>query len=672
MSNILSTYVDIRSNMKRAVRHRTLSVITMGIMLVSFCPFALRAQFRLAATDTIQIYGSNDFPPYEFIDDNGQPAGFNVDIMKALMHDLALPYKITSVKWASVLQAYKEGKADIIMGMSYSPERAKTYRFGLSYASIYQNSIYRQGTSSFRTFEQLRGKKVMIEKGDLLEDLARNKGLSKEIILINNFDSALHALSNGAADALLCSRDVARFFIDKEHINNLELKDLEVFPKEYGYAVRNSHLLTAMDGALMRMKENGTYEKIYDKWFTEYGSQRILHIIYILIPGIVLCFIIFYLFIYLLRRKVESAKQIINSQSLRLTMALKSGNINVWEYDVSQKLFVKVYYSDLPEDGVSYDAALNLFYPDDRDLFVDALKSMARGEQPPKRLRLRKKSVFGSKWRNIEMEFAQVFNKSGKVESIIGTNRDITKEIEIMKQLEAEKEKAQVADRLKSSFLANMSHEIRTPLNSIVGFSNLLQTTTDEEMKKNYARIINTNNEQLLHLINDILELSEIESGIVRLQEEEFDLAESFNTIAATFSQRCTNPNKQFKVINPYQKCIIRADLRRITQILNNFVANAIKYTLSGTITMGYSLEDGGLRLYVEDTGIGIDESEKSRIFKRFEKLDTFSQGTGLGLTICKAITDSCKGKIGFTSRKGEGSTFWAWIPVEGEGIGER
>lgn len=658
--------------MKRAIRHHTLSIITIGIMLLSFYPSVSRAQFRLGISDTIQIYGSNDFPPYEFVDDKGMAAGFNVDIMKTLMHDLALPYKITVVTWSSVLQAYKDGKADIIMGMSFSPERAKTYRFGLSYASIYQNAIYRQGSPPIRKFEQLRGKKVMIEKGDLLEDLARSNGLSKEIVFINNYDSALRVLSAGQADALLCSGYVARFYMNKAGITNLELKDLEVFPKEYGYATQNSHLLTAMDGALMRMKENGTYEKIYNKWFTDYTAQHIFHFIYWLIAGLILSIVIFYLFIYLLRRKVNAAKQIISSQTLRLKLAIKAGKINVWEYNVKQKIFLKVYYSDLPEDGISYDEAVSLIYPDDRQLFVNTIESLAHGDTTPERIRLRKKSVFGSKWRNIEMEFAQVLNKDGEVESVIGTNRDITNQIAILHQLESEKEKAQAADRLKSAFLANMSHEIRTPLNSIVGFSNLLQSTTDEERKKAYVRIINTNSDLLLQLINDILDLSEIESGVVKLQEEEFDFAISFNEITAALSQRCTSPDVQFTAINPYQNYVIRADHRRISQLLYNFGTNAIKYTPKGTIKMGYSFEDGGLRLYVEDTGIGISESEKDRIFKRFEKLNDFAQGTGLGLSICKAITDTYNGKIGFTSQKGEGSTFWAWLPVEGEGIGER
>ena len=233
--------------------------------------------------------------------------------------------------------------------------------------------------------------------------------------------------------------------------------------------------------------------------------------------------------------------------------------------------------------------------------------------------------------------------------------------------MEREKETAQQADKLKSAFLANMSHEIRTPLNAIVGFSELLQTTEDVNMRKEFMNIINNNNELLLRLIGDILDLSKIESGLMELKLESFDLADAYKETFMALKQRCTNPEVEFIGHNPYKSCLVKLDKNRLVQVGTNFITNAIKHTDKGRITMGYSYIDGGIKLYVEDTGHGIPKEKQHKLFQRFAKLDDFTQGTGLGLAICKAITDAQGGKIGMESDEGQGSKFWAWFPCEAE-----
>ena len=174
--------------------------------------------------------------------------------------------------------------------------------------------------------------------------------------------------------------------------------------------------------------------------------------------------------------------------------------------------------------------------------------------------------------------------------------------------------------------------------------------TEDQEEKEEFIQIINANNELLLKLINDILDLSKIEAGSVELKYENFDLAVYFNELAASMHRRVVNPQVRLVPVNPYETCTVRLDKNRLAQILTNFVTNAIKYTSKGTIEMGYEKIDENIRLYVRDTGIGIPEDKKDKVFHRFEKLDEFAQGTGLGLSICKAIVEACRGEIGFES----------------------
>lgn len=257
-----------------------------------------------------------------------------------------------------------------------------------------------------------------------------------------------------------------------------------------------------------------------------------------------------------------------------------------------------------------------------------------------------------------------VFDAVKDVTNFLYKIEDITKWEKINSELVRAKEEAERSDKLKSSFLANMSHEIRTPLNAIVGFSELLAEEPELIHKEEYAKIIQSNNNQLLRLIGDILDLSKIESGLIELKYEKFDMVSVFHNVYESFKQKMTDSKVKLLCDSPYAKCIVNLDKNRMVQVLSNFLGNAIKYTPSGHIKMGYSYEDKGIRLYVEDTGIGIAKDKYDKVFVRFEKLDTFAKGTGLGLSICKAIADVKHGHIGFTSEEGKGSTFWVWFPT--------
>lgn len=263
----------------------------------------------------------------------------------------------------------------------------------------------------------------------------------------------------------------------------------------------------------------------------------------------------------------------------------------------------------------------------------------------------------------IEVFATPVYSDLGEIEGVVIRVDDVTERQQMIGELEKARKQAEQSDKLKSAFLANMSHEIRTPLNAIVGFSDLLMITDNPAEKEEYSKIININNELLLKLINDILDLSKIEAGSVELKYEEFDLAVYFDELATSMQWRIKNPQVRLVSVNPYTVCMVKLDKKRFAQILTNYVTNAIKYTPEGTIEMGYEKVEEGIRIYVRDTGIGIPEDKKDKVFYRFEKLDEFAQGTGLGLSICKAIVEACEGSIGFESEYGKGSFFWAVLP---------
>lgn len=227
-------------------------------------------------------------------------------------------------------------------------------------------------------------------------------------------------------------------------------------------------------------------------------------------------------------------------------------------------------------------------------------------------------------------------------------------------------EVAKDSGRMKSAFMASMTHELRTPLNAIVGFSNILEAVGDCEERAEYVRIIQNNSEMLQRLINDVIESSSFATDVpITIHPRQVDFALAFEDIFMTLNTRMTNPAIAFIKDNPYTTYPVSLDVERIQQVLTNFVINAIKFTESGHIRLGYREQDGGLYFYCEDTGRGIPKDKQSSIFQRFVKLDEFVQGTGLGLAVSKSIAARMGGRIGVNSEGlGHGSTFWIWIPL--------
>ena len=249
---------------------------------------------------------------------------------------------------------------------------------------------------------------------------------------------------------------------------------------------------------------------------------------------------------------------------------------------------------------------------------------------------------------------------------ILYTAWDITDQKILERKLRLAKEEAEESNRIKSAFLANMSHEIRTPLNAIVGFSSILAEDVSEEERIEYLSIISKNNDILLQLINDILDLSKIEAGTLEYVYANIDVNKMLSEIEQAARMRQPNANVAICAVMPMPDLLLYTDQRRITQVLNNFISNAMKFTNTGSITFGYEEpKDGYIRFFVTDTGAGIPPEKVADIFNRFVKLDSFKQGTGLGLAISQNIVKELKGEIGVLSELGKGSTFWFTLPYE-------
>ena len=374
-------------------------------------------------------------------------------------------------------------------------------------------------------------------------------------------------------------------------------------------------------------------------------------------------------------------QQMLKSTNHKLAAALDAADMTPWKWDLQTGLLSCNVSHDLyvTEEEVTHDGNLIIvptsacfakICDEDRERVRDAFERLANGETQ----KMREEYRVGRQWlpspqQNEWVEVRAAVDErdaNGKPLSLIGTSMTVTQRKEMEEALVQAKVKAEEANTLKSSFLANISHEIRTPLNAIVGFSSLLVSAERgiSEEKQEYINIIENNNTLLLQLISDVLDLSKIEAGTMEFDYAPVDVHGLFIELEDTFRLR----NKKSGICICYHRrtteCVVKADRNRLVQVMMNLMNNAVKFTGEGSIEFGFDVrEDGFLHFYVTDTGCGIPEERLEEIFGNFVKLNSFVQGTGLGLTICRAIVERMGGKIGAVSRLGHGSTFWFTLP---------
>ncbi len=642
---------------------------------------------------TIIFGGDIDFYPYEFINDHGNPDGFNVDLINAASARMGLRCFIKIGKWTQIRKELDQHNIDLV-GMMYSMERAEQYKIGPTIKFISNYVVYIKGHNEYHDIKDLTGKKVVVESGAMSGEIIKNQDIKCHLFYSTRIKDALINLSKGQYDAMVCESEVAEYYLEKLKLDNLKVEDINIAPRELCFTGNDENLLMQMDETIYQMKKDGSYDKIYDKWFNHNKISKTSRIVYIVICSMILLIAILYIIISILRRSINKAKQQLQENNNRLQLALSAQckhdaevarlNAEVRSYANRIRYVLKMshiltWYYDMPMDKItiytedeqiyktlSSEDYIALCEPDlqteVRQNYQYAMQNKLEYLHVQRKLSLNKEKTKDAFY---VINGMAIKNDQGVIIAYFGICDDITNLIDIQNKLEEEMIRAKESDRLKSEFLANMSHEIRTPLNSIVGFSNILETTTDKEEKHQCVDLINQNSDMLLRLINDILDFSRLEVGTIDFQKREFNLSHLFESAYSLFLELKKENEIELKCELPDTPCIIKSDYNRLFQILTNFVTNAFKYTEHGYVKMSYRPENGGVKLMVEDTGIGIPKEKLKLVFQRFEKIGSMRQGTGLGLSICKAIVEQFNGEIGVESEFGNGSIFWVWLPVK-------
>lgn len=363
----------------------------------------------------------------------------------------------------------------------------------------------------------------------------------------------------------------------------------------------------------------------------------------------------------------------IRKNNVEFEFVLKSMRLSTWHIDVNTRQIV--FDNDFrdkgdtyvpPEGGTTADLAMTL--PEqDRLQLAKTIDDLFSGRKEEAHLQYQVLLPHSKKKAYWSESYAIVAERDadGKPVRIVGTSQRIDDRKTMEEALVDARNRAEESDRLKSAFLANMSHEIRTPLNAIIGFSSVLPDVQDAAERQQLLDLIHENTQKLLVIIDDVMNISKVESGQDELVMSNFDLNLVLHELADRYSKDVKNGVEMLTMFAAEQ-LNITTDINRLSEVVKHLLSNATKFTDKGRIVLGYDAPSNGrIRIWVRDTGKGIAPEFRERVFERFFKVDEFIPGAGLGLSICRTMAYSLGGTVEVTSTPGEGSTFWFEIPIQ-------
>jgi len=405
--------------------------------------------------------------------------------------------------------------------------------------------------------------------------------------------------------------------------------------------------------------------------YTSFGSFTSVHVMWI-VAALLLVFLLYQIYKqYKYRKQLQNELWEIDKMmqsNVEYEFVLKAMHLATWHIDAKMRTltFDNDYREDtgnyIPEAGISLDTMVLQLVPGDQKRVLKAMDDICLGDTDVMHVQYQVKSLIPGQtyW---EESYATIGDRDadGNPLKIVGASMRIDSRKEMETALILARNRAEESDRLKSAFLANMGHEIRTPLNAIVGFADLLSVVQNEEDRQQLVTEIQNNNQKLLRIINGLVSMSEIEAGARSLSVNAVDVNAIFIEMQERFQ---ANTDVPISLEMPESEMLVHSDKDVLSSIIEHFMQNAVKFTLEGSITLGYDIEGDQIRIWVKDTGRGIAESDQERIFERFVKIDEYVPGTGLGLSVVKEQVSHLGGTVGVESELGKGSRFWVLLPV--------
>ena len=553
-----------------------------------------------------------DYPPLEYVDESGKPSGVDVEFAKRLMSRLNIPMTFKPNKWASIAGDVMQGKVDLAM-MVYSPYRSNDLNYSRSVLRLYYQIVTRKGERRNYGLRDVKDEEIALMQSRPVVDTLKKSGA--KIVIVYDLTKAMKDLAAGDYDAVICYRYQAKYMISKYKLNNLQTEDLTLTPREYCYVSHNKQLIDAINAELDKMVDQGVVEDVYGNVASHFDG--------LIIPKWVWGAIIAGVF------------------------AIMAGII-VMQYRNKKNL----------------KRALTLARENEEKAKVNEEKAKENEEKARLSEEEAKKSA-AEALRNADV--ARRNAKEAEHNAMVA-NQNAAKAREAA-------EAARKSEELKDIFMGNMSHSLRTPLNAIIGFSDLLMTMDETALPKdeqqNLLQLINKNGLELLHMINELLSLSDIEGQSQLFQREVTDVDAEMRQFAAEMRPQL-HEGVTLELEEPVEGMRALLDKKLLKVVTMHLLDNAVQHTKEGKITVAYYVKEGGMYVEVKDTGDGLPEKLKNNIFGLLSDRNTYThdesqENPGLGLSVCKAIIDRCNGKIGVrdNTEDGRGTIFWFWSPTE-------
>lgn len=610
--------------------------------------------------NVIRIGCNAAYAPFHFLNHKQQPDGLAVDLTKEIMQRLELSYNIKIVLEEDLYHKFDQGEFDLLLDVSISNRKNKNYLYTVPLSYGY-STFYVLKDSNYQGIASLRAKKIALPFRSKKWFNPIYFKLEKLELIYTNALYSIRLLLSGNVNAIFVDRELMEYYRKKYALGDRIVPlsaSYNVHPNRILLHSKDSLLQKKIDTTLYEMQKDGTFRKYQKKWLKYFSNPQYSEVLLVVLFVALSIFIILFIIIIIYREraiKMSKEDQRMNQvfdkmlDALPLSVIIKKVENNYSEAIYWNKQAEAKYTLDwIKKGGKGYlDEKL---YNKSHRLEWEVIKTSE--------LSIDKEAYKLPNGKKVIEQVIRALYYDDVLPCVVVISLDIT-------ELEEERMKAQVSDYMKSAFLANISHDIRTPLNAIAGFSELLAETEDAEERMEYMNIIEINKDLLLTLINEIVNFSQLKTDSMPFYKTWVDVNQLLYRIETMFNKRLKGKNVKMEHLQYYEKIEIETDPDRMLQIAINIVGNAVKYTLKGSIRMGVFLEKDSFYFFVHDTGIGIPEEKKEKVFVRFEKLDNVAKGTGLGMAICKAIAEKLGGNMDFISKEGVGSIFWFSMRVK-------
>lgn len=666
-----------------------------------------------ASSDIVRV-GVYKNSPKVGLDEDGRPQGIFIDLIEAIAEREGWQLEYVVGTWQDGLNRLTTGEIDLMTDVARTSDRVELYAFHDEPALSSWHQVYAPAGSDINSILDLNGQSIAVLDGsiqqDQLENMVDGFGVVVELVPFADFDSAFRAVEAGSADAVITNR-----FFGEYNASRYGLEDTSVIfsPSRLFFAAPmtgRQGLLDAIDRHLIAFKHDpqSPWYQTLERWTV--GPPLTAWPIWLPWAVVVIATLLAgtLVIVIALRRQVRARTHQVYAQARQHTRELEKRvedrtkelrETSVFFQALIDHIPSLIYYKDnrlrFTGCNTAYERAFGLDREDIAGKKVTDLDYIS----PEERERFDEEQrqlleLGGSINREVTLDFAdgtrhemlysaaRIVDPDNRPLGIVGLLVDITVHKRVERELAIARDRAEAADRVKSTFLATMSHELRTPLNSIIGFTAILLQEMagplNEEQGKQLQMVRNSS-QHLLTLINDVLDISRIEAGEMHLSEEAFELPESIEKVAEIIRPLAEQKNISLNVHFERNPGTRLGDPRRVEQILFNLIGNAVKFTESGSVNVEVDMQrEEGHNLVVitiRDSGIGIREEDMRNLFKPFRQIDSAlsrkHEGTGLGLVICKRLTEMMNGDIEVSSRWGVGTTFTLRLPLAAARTGE-